>query len=341
MGTLSEVAEKVQFIQESLQMLDGHLGQLQDMSAKAVDTLNLLSATDNRQQEAVLLGHSQPLASPYQKLSHSWSIRSLGGSATPSHASLPPKPYRSTPPSLLRGLGPGKMRPSFEWPPGGSGGLCDSRPRWVLGNLEVDDRWRNGTGSGEASPGYRFPHGSLPHFWGVPWRDRTPCNSAGPSCPSSPTVLWAREAHRLPSQNESMEEEEEWEHEEDEEEEEEVGVDEDDDDYEARSVSRASSHVFLLSDPPKKKDRHLGIVNPAFSCDSELAQPKKSCFGKRWPFDAAERGLEHSRSLSASIETMAMPTAAGSEQGTTPPPSGQVEKGTAFYAYCVLLKIML
>uniref|UniRef100_A0AAR2LE08 non-specific serine/threonine protein kinase n=1 Tax=Pygocentrus nattereri TaxID=42514 RepID=A0AAR2LE08_PYGNA len=93
MDTLSEVAEKVQFIQESLQMLDGHLGHLQDMSAQAVDTLNLLSATDNRQQEAVLLGHSQPIASPYQQLSHSWSLR-VDGNVTPSHAPLSPKLYQ-------------------------------------------------------------------------------------------------------------------------------------------------------------------------------------------------------------------------------------------------------
>uniref|UniRef100_A0AAR2L869 non-specific serine/threonine protein kinase n=1 Tax=Pygocentrus nattereri TaxID=42514 RepID=A0AAR2L869_PYGNA len=153
MDTLSEVAEKVQFIQESLQMLDGHLGHLQDMSAQAVDTLNLLSATDNRQQEAVLLGHSQPIASPYQQLSHSWSLR-VDGNVTPSHAPLSPKLYQSTPPSLMCGLGPGKKRPSFEFPPGGSGGLCDSRPKWVLGNLEFEDRWRTNGGSGAASPSW-------------------------------------------------------------------------------------------------------------------------------------------------------------------------------------------
>uniref|UniRef100_A0AAY5F0L7 non-specific serine/threonine protein kinase n=1 Tax=Electrophorus electricus TaxID=8005 RepID=A0AAY5F0L7_ELEEL len=136
--TLSEVAEKVQFIQESLQTLDGHLGRLQDLSALAVDTLNLLSATDNRQHEAVLLGNSQPIRRPYQQLSHSWSLR-IGGNVMPNQAPLSPKAYRSTPPSLLRGLGLGKKHPSLEWPPGGGAGLWDSQPKWVLGNLDGDD----------------------------------------------------------------------------------------------------------------------------------------------------------------------------------------------------------
>ncbi|XP_072520760.1 transient receptor potential cation channel subfamily M member 6 [Salminus brasiliensis] len=304
-GNLAEVAEKVQFIQESLQMLDGHLGQLQDLSAQAVDTLNLLSATDNRQHEAVLLGHSQPIASPYQQLSHSWSLR-VGGNVTPSHAPLSPKPYRSTPPSLLCGLGPVKKRPSLELPTGASVGLWDSRPRWVLGN---------GGGSGRASPaGYRHSHGSLPHLCGVPRRDRVSCDSSGPSCPSSPTVLWAHESYRLPSQDESMEEEEEEEEEED-------------NDDEEQSISRASSHVMLLSDPQSNRGRQLGIVNPAFSGDSELARPRRSRFGRRWPFPAAERELEHSRSLSASVETMAMPTAGvNTSKEDSPPPAGQKEK---------------
>uniref|UniRef100_A0AAR2J8R6 non-specific serine/threonine protein kinase n=1 Tax=Pygocentrus nattereri TaxID=42514 RepID=A0AAR2J8R6_PYGNA len=322
MDTLSEVAEKVQFIQESLQMLDGHLGHLQDMSAQAVDTLNLLSATDNRQQEAVLLGHSQPIASPYQQLSHSWSLR-VDGNVTPSHAPLSPKLYQSTPPSLMCGLGPGKKRPSFEFPPGGSGGLCDSRPKWVLGNLEFEDRWRTNGGSGAASPaGYRLSHSSMPHLWGASWRDRTPCESSGPSCPSSPTVLWARESCRLLSQDESMEEEEE-------DEEEELNHDE------AQSISRTSSHVFLLSTPQSERGQQLGIVNPGFSGDSELARPRRSRFGKRWPFGAVERELQHSRSLSASIETMAMPASGVPGHSTmredTPPPTGKEDKGTGCY----------
>ncbi|XP_076855162.1 transient receptor potential cation channel subfamily M member 6 isoform X2 [Brachyhypopomus gauderio] len=299
--TLSEVAEKVQFIQDGLQTLDGRLGRLQDVSALAVDTLNLLSATDNRQQEAVLLCHSQPIASPYQQLSHSWSMR-IGGNVTPSQAPLPPKPYQSTPPSLLRGLGPGKKRPSLEWPPGGSAGLWDSQPKWVLGNLDADDsvfRARLGADSREGSPAWnRSLHGSLSHLWGTPWR--MSCDS---SCPSSPTALWAPESHLRPSQEESMEEE---------------------DDEDEQSVSRASSHVFLLPDAQSETaSRQLGIVNPGFCGDSELA--KRRPF-RKWP----ERHLGHTRSLSASVETMAMPRARTPRHSTTgedtAPPPGQEEK---------------
>ncbi|XP_026883700.2 transient receptor potential cation channel subfamily M member 6 isoform X3 [Electrophorus electricus] len=307
--TLSEVAEKVQFIQESLQTLDGHLGRLQDLSALAVDTLNLLSATDNRQHEAVLLGNSQPIRRPYQQLSHSWSLR-IGGNVMPNQAPLSPKAYRSTPPSLLRGLGLGKKHPSLEWPPGGGAGLWDSQPKWVLGNLDGDDsvfRCRLNGDSYEGSPaGNRLLHGSFSHLWGVPWRDRMSCDSSGPSCPSSPTGLWAPESHLRPSQEESMEEE---------------------DDDEERSVSRASSHVFLLPDPQSETGRRMGILNPAFCGDGELA--KRRPF-RKWPYAGPEQQLEHSRSLSASVETLAMPRARTPRHSTTGedtvPPPGQEEK---------------
>uniref|UniRef100_A0A672N7Q4 non-specific serine/threonine protein kinase n=1 Tax=Sinocyclocheilus grahami TaxID=75366 RepID=A0A672N7Q4_SINGR len=49
-GILVEVAEKISIIQDNMCTLDGHLGQLQDLSALAVDTLNFLSATDNQHQ---------------------------------------------------------------------------------------------------------------------------------------------------------------------------------------------------------------------------------------------------------------------------------------------------
>uniref|UniRef100_A0A4W4HKJ4 non-specific serine/threonine protein kinase n=1 Tax=Electrophorus electricus TaxID=8005 RepID=A0A4W4HKJ4_ELEEL len=313
--TLSEVAEKVQFIQESLQTLDGHLGRLQDLSALAVDTLNLLSATDNRQHEAVLLGNSQPIRRPYQQLSHSWSLR-IGGNVMPNQAPLSPKAYRSTPPSLLRGLGLGKKHPSLEWPPGGGAGLWDSQPKWVLGNLDGDDsvfRCRLNGDSYEGSPaGNRLLHGSFSHLWGVPWRDRMSCDSSGPSCPSSPTGLWAPESHLRPSQEESMEEE---------------------DDDEERSVSRASSHVFLLPDPQSETGRRMGILNPAFCGDGELA--KRRPF-RKWPYAGPEQQLEHSRSLSASVETLAMPRARTPRHSTTGedtvPPPGQEEKGIVSFS---------
>uniref|UniRef100_A0A673ZF93 non-specific serine/threonine protein kinase n=1 Tax=Salmo trutta TaxID=8032 RepID=A0A673ZF93_SALTR len=48
---MGEVSDRVHFIQDTLQVLDSQLGQLQDLSALAVDTLTLLSASDSLQQE--------------------------------------------------------------------------------------------------------------------------------------------------------------------------------------------------------------------------------------------------------------------------------------------------
>uniref|UniRef100_A0A672N8R8 non-specific serine/threonine protein kinase n=1 Tax=Sinocyclocheilus grahami TaxID=75366 RepID=A0A672N8R8_SINGR len=69
-GILVEVAEKISIIQDNMCTLDGHLGQLQDLSALAVDTLNFLSATDNQQQEVARLGQSQPIACRHEQCSH-------------------------------------------------------------------------------------------------------------------------------------------------------------------------------------------------------------------------------------------------------------------------------
>uniref|UniRef100_A0A8C7RGJ8 non-specific serine/threonine protein kinase n=1 Tax=Oncorhynchus mykiss TaxID=8022 RepID=A0A8C7RGJ8_ONCMY len=54
---MGEVSDRVHFIQDTLQVLDSQLGQLQDLSALAVDTLTLLSASDSLQQEEARLGH--------------------------------------------------------------------------------------------------------------------------------------------------------------------------------------------------------------------------------------------------------------------------------------------
>uniref|UniRef100_A0A672N972 non-specific serine/threonine protein kinase n=1 Tax=Sinocyclocheilus grahami TaxID=75366 RepID=A0A672N972_SINGR len=74
-GILVEVAEKISIIQDNMCTLDGHLGQLQDLSALAVDTLNFLSATDNQQQEVARLGQSQPIACRHEQVSHSCCLR--------------------------------------------------------------------------------------------------------------------------------------------------------------------------------------------------------------------------------------------------------------------------
>uniref|UniRef100_A0A673GGP5 non-specific serine/threonine protein kinase n=1 Tax=Sinocyclocheilus rhinocerous TaxID=307959 RepID=A0A673GGP5_9TELE len=142
-GILVEVAEKVSIIQDNMRTLDSHLGQLQDLSALAVDTLNFLSATDNQQQEVARLGQSQPITCRHEQVSHSCCLH-IGGSVAPSQALPSPKHYCSMPPSLLRGLGPGRQRPSLELPPGTCVRPFEVRSKCMLASPEEEDgsfRW--------------------------------------------------------------------------------------------------------------------------------------------------------------------------------------------------------
>ncbi|XP_051551691.1 transient receptor potential cation channel subfamily M member 6-like isoform X1 [Myxocyprinus asiaticus] len=272
-GVLVEVAEKVNIIHDNMRTLDNHLGQLQDLSALAVDTLNFLSASDNQQQEVARLGHC------HEQLSHSCCLR-IGGSVAPSQALPSPKNYRSTPPSLLRGLGPCRQRPSLEVPPGASSGPFEFRGKSMMGNPEEEDdgfRWplQQSDSREGVSIDCRLSHGSLPHLY-VGWRDKGIYGSEEPSRTSSPT----------------MEEE-------------------DDDEEDFHRISRASSHTFLLSDTQRDGDRAVGIRNPAF-CRLDVGGPfaqAQGLLGRKFAFD-----FEQSRSLSASVETMAMPNTATSEQ---------------------------
>lgn len=97
---VGDVTEKVDFIQDSLLDLDSQLGQLQDLSALAVDTLTLLSATDSIYQGEARLAHCAPTAPPRHGVAHSWSLahRSDGQSLRRTVA----KSCKSTPPSLLK-----------------------------------------------------------------------------------------------------------------------------------------------------------------------------------------------------------------------------------------------
>lgn len=98
---VGEVTERVDFIQDSLSELDGQLGQLQDLSALAVDTLTLLSATGSIYQEEARLARCTPTALSRHALPHSWTLlhRSDGASLRRTVA----KSCKSTPPSLLKG----------------------------------------------------------------------------------------------------------------------------------------------------------------------------------------------------------------------------------------------
>ncbi|XP_073696374.1 transient receptor potential cation channel subfamily M member 6 [Garra rufa] len=281
---LVEVAEKISIIQDNMRTLDSHLGELQDLSALAVDTLNFLSATDNQQQEVARLGQSQPVTCHHEQVSHSCCFR-IGGSVGPSQALQSPKHYRSMPPSLLRGLGPGWQRPSLELPPGTSVGSFEFRSKGMLASPQEEDgsfRWPLLHGDSRES----VCHLSLPHpYAGL--RDMGMCGSGEPSRASSPTMPLMRDFQLQPSHEESMEEE---------------------DDEEA--LSRSSSRMFLLTDSHSDGERAEGIRNPAFyrlDDAGHFTRPQR-LLGRKWDFD-----LEQSRSLSASVENMAMPDASTSE----------------------------
>uniref|UniRef100_A0A8C8K5N5 non-specific serine/threonine protein kinase n=1 Tax=Oncorhynchus tshawytscha TaxID=74940 RepID=A0A8C8K5N5_ONCTS len=102
---MREVSDRVHFIQDTLQVLDSQLGQLQDLSALAVDTLTLLSASDSLQQEEARLGHCRPITPSRHHVPHSWTLPHGGGGSVDIMPCHTPRAYRSTPPSLLETVG--------------------------------------------------------------------------------------------------------------------------------------------------------------------------------------------------------------------------------------------
>uniref|UniRef100_A0A8D3E607 non-specific serine/threonine protein kinase n=1 Tax=Scophthalmus maximus TaxID=52904 RepID=A0A8D3E607_SCOMX len=103
---MGEVSEKVNFIQESLSDLDCQLGQLQDLSALAMDTLTLLSASDSLHQEETRLAQCGSITASRHILPHSWTLlhRSGADQDALNMRRLMAKSCKSTPPSLLKGL---------------------------------------------------------------------------------------------------------------------------------------------------------------------------------------------------------------------------------------------
>uniref|UniRef100_A0A665URW9 non-specific serine/threonine protein kinase n=1 Tax=Echeneis naucrates TaxID=173247 RepID=A0A665URW9_ECHNA len=102
---MGEVSERVNFIQDSLSELDCQLGQLQDLSVMAVDTLTLLSASDSLQQEEARLAQCRPVQASRHILPHSWTLPHRNGadSDVPNMRLLMTKSCKSTPPSLVKG----------------------------------------------------------------------------------------------------------------------------------------------------------------------------------------------------------------------------------------------
>uniref|UniRef100_A0A8C1D2J2 non-specific serine/threonine protein kinase n=1 Tax=Cyprinus carpio carpio TaxID=630221 RepID=A0A8C1D2J2_CYPCA len=288
-GVLVEVAEKVSIIQDNMRTLDSHLGQLQDLSALALDTINFLSATDNQQQEVARLGKSQPITCHHEQVTYSCCLQ-IGESVAPSQAFQSPKHYRSMPPSLLRGLGPGRQRPSLELPPGTSVRPFEVRSKCLLASSkEEEGSFRWSLQHGDSREGVR--HLSLPHLC-TGWRDKGMYGSGEPSRVSSPTMPLMGDFQLQPSHEESTEEE--------------------DDENDLHAMSRSSSQMLLLTDSHSDGDQAVGVRNPAFYRldDAGHFTRPQGLLGRKWAFD-----LEQSRSLSASVETMAMPESTTSDHG--------------------------
>ena len=109
---MGEVSEKVNFIQDSLSELDSQLGQLQDLSALAMDTLTLLSASDSLHQEEARLAQLRSITASQHILPHSWTLRHRSGADYDVLNMRRPmaKSCKSTPPSLLKGFTLGESR---------------------------------------------------------------------------------------------------------------------------------------------------------------------------------------------------------------------------------------
>lgn len=101
---VGEVSEKVNFIQHSLSELDSQLGQLQDLSALAVDTLTLLSTSDNLYQEEARLAQCRRGVASHRTLPHSWTLLHRSGTDSDGFnlKRAASKTCKSTPPSLLK-----------------------------------------------------------------------------------------------------------------------------------------------------------------------------------------------------------------------------------------------
>lgn len=107
---VGEVSEKVTFLQDSLSELDSQLGHLQDLSALAVDTLTMLSASDSQHQEEARLAQCQPATTSWCVHPHSWTQNLRDGLAERLVTAC-----KSSPASLLKNLaGIGSRRPSQE-----------------------------------------------------------------------------------------------------------------------------------------------------------------------------------------------------------------------------------
>ncbi|XP_069380165.1 transient receptor potential cation channel subfamily M member 6 isoform X3 [Paralichthys olivaceus] len=315
---MGEVSEKVNFIQDSFSELDSQLGQLQDLSALAMDTLTLLSASDSLHQEEARLAQCGSITASRHILPHSWTLLHRSGADYDvlNMRQMMAKSCKSTPPSLLKGFNLGESRWTSQ--------ECHVEARGSRGGRQVNAEDEEGGENQDSESDISRPasHAAFSHSYGVhpSLRDQTPCESCGPSCCGSPLSarglespyhkFWTCDPYLYPNQEEtSMEEEEE--EEEDEEAEEEQEGEKTQEQLSNMTLSRTSSNAVLLSDP---QDISEGLVNPAFSQDSsQLSCPSRSsnicgrhvkscrgaCLSRDPPYGCC-------RSLSSSMENMTL-----------------------------------
>lgn len=319
---MGEMAEKVHFIQDSLQTLDTNLGHLQDTSAMAVDTLGLLAASDDCQQRAALYSLHRPISSSHPQVLHSWCLPK-GGSVPPSRYLLAHKPYSSTPPSLLGGVVAGQQSLPHDWQPQRDSEASEEDSGEELYKSKTPPV--HGGALGDISSTACCCHRRHSHDSPGGWRDRTPLGSCGTSRTGTPLVPWSTESpdqqqqqqprawhhdsHLPPSQEESPNEIEE---------EEEDDQEEEFSNSAEMSLSRTSSHAVLLSDSPADRGKPVGLVNLGFSGDDELAPNQSGSKQRCRKFPRWMYRLRNSRSLSASVENMAF---VGALPGSPPPPA--------------------
>ncbi|CAG5922165.1 unnamed protein product [Menidia menidia] len=282
--TMNDVSEKVNFIQDSLSEIDCQLGELQDLSAQAVDTLTLLSASDSLHQGEARLAQCRLISASQHVYPHSWTLPY--GTGTDWDVSnirrLMVKSCKSTPPSLLKGSALTTSRPTCQ--------ECHVGTRGKEEHEQTEER----ECSPEDHPGKSWfgisksaSQASLSHCYGGGVRGQASsesCESSRCGSPLSPRGLgsqhhrpWTCDPYLYLSQEEkSMEEGEE-----DEEEEQEDGEE------------RAG----------KEQPNEVDNCKPGFR-SRHSSQWRKPIIFPRWACMSRDRPYGNCRSLSSSMENM-------------------------------------
>uniref|UniRef100_A0A3B3TU21 non-specific serine/threonine protein kinase n=1 Tax=Poecilia latipinna TaxID=48699 RepID=A0A3B3TU21_9TELE len=300
-GMVGEVSEKVILIQDSLSELDGQLGQLQDLSVLAVDTLTLLSASDSLQQEEARLAQCRHvLPASRHVLPHSWTLPHRGAEDcdVSNVRRLEIKACKSTPPSLLKGSAvEGSRRASQDC----HAGVRENRAgKKGLPEAGEETNWFRGPGRGSHVSSSQCNLGD--------GRTKTPSETPESSRCGSPispksfgtahSKAWTHDPHLYPSQEEASVKEGEEDAEREEKEEEDVTN---------LEVFVAYSNCLTVSDSDNDD------VSPDFSQDeSQPSFPsrhsshwRKPPLPTRWACLPRERPYGYCRSLSSSMENIA------------------------------------